>query len=346
MSACTSTPWPAPTATIAELVGLIEPNPGRLAVHVNRLAEAGLDMSGVLTGRSRRAGERDRQSTGRSGDHHLARLHPCRADREMSRRRRRRRGGEAADHRPGRHPADRRGGRPLRAAGGGDAQLPLLAAQLRSEGARQVRRDRHTALGHLRMGARHRTRCGLLPPVAPGQGQLRRSADPQGVPPLRSGQLAARRLPRSGVRPGRGALLRLRERRRPRHGGPPRARHPRRQAQPVGAGPPRGRPAQGALSRQRVVRRLPPRPGRVRSWRDHRGQPRRDRRLRPRRDAELRAQCARTVGGLPDSGSTAIRVAPSSTWSNGRRCWSTRKAVSWSTRVPYRSPRRGPAGSG
>jgi predicted dehydrogenase len=35
---------------VAELVGLIEPNPGRLAVHVNRLAEAGLDMTGVLTG--------------------------------------------------------------------------------------------------------------------------------------------------------------------------------------------------------------------------------------------------------------------------------------------------------
>ena len=35
---------------VAELVGLIEPNPGRLAVHVNRLADAGLDMTGVLTG--------------------------------------------------------------------------------------------------------------------------------------------------------------------------------------------------------------------------------------------------------------------------------------------------------
>jgi predicted dehydrogenase len=34
----------------AELVGLIEPNPGRLRVHVNRLTEAGLDMTGVLTG--------------------------------------------------------------------------------------------------------------------------------------------------------------------------------------------------------------------------------------------------------------------------------------------------------
>jgi predicted dehydrogenase len=35
---------------VAELVGLIEPNPGRLAVHVNRLAAAGLDMTGVRTG--------------------------------------------------------------------------------------------------------------------------------------------------------------------------------------------------------------------------------------------------------------------------------------------------------
>jgi predicted dehydrogenase len=34
----------------AELVGLIEPNPGRLRVHVNRLTEAGLDVTGVLTG--------------------------------------------------------------------------------------------------------------------------------------------------------------------------------------------------------------------------------------------------------------------------------------------------------
>ena len=33
----------------AELVGLIEPNPGRLAVHRNRLAESGLDVAGVAT---------------------------------------------------------------------------------------------------------------------------------------------------------------------------------------------------------------------------------------------------------------------------------------------------------
>jgi predicted dehydrogenase len=35
---------------IAELVGLIEPNPGRLAVHLAWLSEAGLDVEGVVTG--------------------------------------------------------------------------------------------------------------------------------------------------------------------------------------------------------------------------------------------------------------------------------------------------------
>lgn len=34
----------------AELVGLVEPNPGRLAVHLKWLSEAGLDTNGVLTG--------------------------------------------------------------------------------------------------------------------------------------------------------------------------------------------------------------------------------------------------------------------------------------------------------
>jgi predicted dehydrogenase len=34
----------------AELVGLIEPNPGRLSVHLNRLAETGLEVSSVVTG--------------------------------------------------------------------------------------------------------------------------------------------------------------------------------------------------------------------------------------------------------------------------------------------------------
>ena len=34
----------------AELVGLVEPNPGRLAVHLDWLSQAGLDVNGVLTG--------------------------------------------------------------------------------------------------------------------------------------------------------------------------------------------------------------------------------------------------------------------------------------------------------
>jgi predicted dehydrogenase len=34
----------------AELVGLVEPNPARLAVHLNRLSEAGLDVATVITG--------------------------------------------------------------------------------------------------------------------------------------------------------------------------------------------------------------------------------------------------------------------------------------------------------
>jgi predicted dehydrogenase len=34
----------------AELVGLVEPNPGRLSVHLSRLSDAGLDVTGVVTG--------------------------------------------------------------------------------------------------------------------------------------------------------------------------------------------------------------------------------------------------------------------------------------------------------
>ena len=65
----------------AELVGLIEPNPGRLAVHLDRLAEAGLDIDRHA---HRAPDELERvieQDAGRPGDHHLARLHPRRADR-------------------------------------------------------------------------------------------------------------------------------------------------------------------------------------------------------------------------------------------------------------------------
>jgi len=34
---------------VAELVGMVEPNPGRLAVHRSRLADSGLDVSQVAT---------------------------------------------------------------------------------------------------------------------------------------------------------------------------------------------------------------------------------------------------------------------------------------------------------
>ena len=34
----------------AELVGLVEPNPGRLATHLKWLSQAGLDVDGVFTG--------------------------------------------------------------------------------------------------------------------------------------------------------------------------------------------------------------------------------------------------------------------------------------------------------
>jgi predicted dehydrogenase len=34
----------------AQLVGLVEPNPGRLSVHLSRLSDAGLDVTGVVTG--------------------------------------------------------------------------------------------------------------------------------------------------------------------------------------------------------------------------------------------------------------------------------------------------------
>ena len=33
-----------------ELVGLVEPNPGRLSVHLNRLSDAGIDVTGIVTG--------------------------------------------------------------------------------------------------------------------------------------------------------------------------------------------------------------------------------------------------------------------------------------------------------
>jgi hypothetical protein len=87
------------------------------------------------------------------------------------------------------------------------------------------------------VGAGYRARRGLLPPMAPGQGQFGRTADSQGVSSLRPGELAACRRARTGVRPGRRLVLWRGERRRPRDGAGARSGHPRRGAQPLGARP-------------------------------------------------------------------------------------------------------------
>ena len=61
-----------------------------------------------------------------------------------------------------------------------------------------------------------------------------------------------------GVRQRWRAVLRRRERRGPRTAEPSGSGHPRRAAQPVGAGPAYGPPDEGAVSGQRALRRLPP----------------------------------------------------------------------------------------
>ena len=56
----------------------------------------------------------------------------------------------------------------------------------------------------LRMGAGHPARRGLLPALAPRQGQQRRPLRAQGRPPLRPGQLVDRGHPRAGLRAAAG----------------------------------------------------------------------------------------------------------------------------------------------
>ena len=51
----------------AELVGLVEPNPGRLAVQLQRLAAAGLDTGPIVTGAPGRAGDGDQPRPGPTG---------------------------------------------------------------------------------------------------------------------------------------------------------------------------------------------------------------------------------------------------------------------------------------
>ena len=63
-------------------------------------------------------------------------------------------------------------------------QLPLLAAAHPGQGPADVRRDRRGAVGGLSLAAGHAPRRGLLPALAPQQGQLGRADGAQGHPPL------------------------------------------------------------------------------------------------------------------------------------------------------------------
>ena len=125
-------------------------------------------------------------------DRDRARPRARRARGAGARRRGRRRRREAADHRPARLPADHgRGGRD-RPGRRHDVQLPLRPAELLPAPGHRVRRDRRGHVGALRVGARHRARRRLLPPLAPREEELRRPAGAQVEPPLRPGQLVAR----------------------------------------------------------------------------------------------------------------------------------------------------------
>ena len=91
----------------------------------------------------------------------------------------------------------------------------------------QRRRDRRRHLGALRVAARHRPRRRLLPPLAPRQGQLRRPAGAQVHPPLRPGQLVARRRARARLRPAAGCGSTATATPRPRAARPAASRAPR-----------------------------------------------------------------------------------------------------------------------
>jgi hypothetical protein len=121
----------------AELVGLVEPNPGRLAVHMDRLAKSGLDVSKVVTGRP---DDFERVITESRADRAII-TSPDYTHAELIAR--------GLDDRPRGHSTDCRGGRTLRTPGCRDAQLSLFATKLGTEGGDQERLDRHSAVGHL-----------------------------------------------------------------------------------------------------------------------------------------------------------------------------------------------------
>ena len=95
----------------ADLVGLVEPNPGRLAVQLKRLAAAGVDTGAIVTG----VPDDLEAVLSKTGADRLVVTSPDYAHADLigagPGRRRRRGRREAADHRPAEHPQDRRGRR-------------------------------------------------------------------------------------------------------------------------------------------------------------------------------------------------------------------------------------------
>ena len=172
------------------IVALCDVNRTRMDYYVERIGQRRAVLRPRRVRQDARAGRRRR-------GHHSGR-HPRPLRRRRAGRAGRRHRGEAADHR-------RRG---LRGASPTPptehrAELVVTFNYRYSPRNRAVkrghrrRRDRRGHLRALRVGAGHRARRRLLPPLAPRQGELRRPAGAQGDPPLRPGQLVDRRRARA-----------------------------------------------------------------------------------------------------------------------------------------------------
>ena len=179
---CTWTPSPGRTETTPSWSGCSSPTRDGCAVQLKRLSAAGLDTDAIVTGPP----EELEQVITKTGADRLIVTSPDYTHaglivRGLDA------GVDVVVEKPltidaGEHAADRRGRRADGSRGGRDPQLPLLAAQLAaSSRSSKSNAIGDAALGDLRVGARHRARRRLLPPLAPGQDQLRRSADPQGI---------------------------------------------------------------------------------------------------------------------------------------------------------------------
>ena len=107
---------------------------------------------------------------------------------------------EADDHRRRQVPRDHGRGAPHRPRADGGLQLPLAARLHAGTEAAPGGHDRRDRPRRPVVSARHEPRRRLLPPLAPGEGQVGRPAGAQGHPPLRPGQLVAGRGARDGIR--------------------------------------------------------------------------------------------------------------------------------------------------